>query len=703
MTSAYSIRFEPLLSPEWIAVMALAGVAMAAFVLWRGGRGAWARAGLFAAAGLMLLNPSLIEEIRTPQNTVLTVVMDQSPSMRLGARGTQADEALRLLQERLASEEGLEVRVIAAGAQADMGEEDPGTRLYGALEQAMADLAPGQRAGAIIISDGRIHDLPAPELARRWNAPIHGLIAGNRAESDRSIEILAAPRYAFVRENQEVRLRVNDPNVGRGAPVSVRLELGGRPIVETVIPANEDVQLDFTPDRTGRTYLTAHVEDGPQELTRANNDAATAIAIVRDRLRVLLISGQPHAGERVWRNLLKSDPAVDLVHFTILRPAYKADSAPINEVSLITFPVRELFEVKLQEFDLIIFDRDARGGLLGPLHLSNIAEFVRNGGGLLDATGPDLAQPVSFVNSPLRFILPSRPTGIVHQEAFRPSLTDLGRRHPVTSALPALHAQARGTQPSEAPDWGRWFRMADVEPQSGWTIMQGAQNRPLLLLDRVGEGRVAQLLSDQAWLWARGYDGGGPQSELLRRLSHWLMKEPDLEEDLLLARAEAGRILVTRRSLTPDASPVRIADPESRTAAIPMQDDGTQAQGVYTPQAGPGLYRLEDDGGRTALAAFGLLNPKEFKDPTATDTDLAPVAEATGGAVHWIEDGLPRIERTAQGETQSGRGLGGAWIGVAADGEARVAALSRTPLMPALLAVLLLLAAAGFAWWREGR
>ena len=129
------------------------------------------------------------------------------------------------------------------------------------------------------------------------------------------------------------------------------------------------------------------------ELTAVNNRAVVSIDGVRDKLRVLLVSGEPHAGERTWRNLLKSDASVDLVHFTILRPPEKQDGTPINELSLIAFPTRELFQQKINEFQLIIFDRYARQGVLPIIYFDNIARYVRQGGAVLVAAGSRLRQP----------------------------------------------------------------------------------------------------------------------------------------------------------------------------------------------------------------------------------------------------------------------------------------------------------------------
>ena len=270
----------------------------------------------------------------------------------------------------------------------------------------------------------------------------------------------------------------------------------------------------------------------PGEITDQNNRAIAVIEGIRDRLRVLLVSGEPHPGERTWRNLLKSDPSVDLVHFTILRPPEKQDGTPIKELSLIAFPTRELFVEKLDQFDLIIFDRYNRQGVLPQLYLANVADYVEKGGAVLLAAGPDFASPAGLYYTPLGGILSTAPTGNMLEGAFKPQVTGIGERHPVTRGLPGWK--------KDNPDWGRWFRLVDTEVSGDETVMSGLQDKPLLVLSRKGEGRVATLLSDHGWLWARGFEGGGPQTEMLRRMAHWLMKEPDLEEEALTAAQAAG-------------------------------------------------------------------------------------------------------------------------------------------------------------------
>ena len=202
--------------------------------------------------------------------------------------------------------------------------------------------------------------------------------------------------------------------------------------------------------------------------------------------------------------------------------------------------MRELFQVKLREFDLVVFDRFANRGILPPAYMRNIAEFVRGGGALLVSVGPEFSGPASLANTPLSAVLPARPLAPPHaiqETPFRPRVSEAGRRHPVTDGL----------QPGPEPEWGRWHRYLRSEVRGGTTVMEAPEGAPLLQLDRVGQGRVALLLSDHIWLWARGHEGGGPQQELLRRMAHWLMREPELEEEDLTARIEAGRMQLARR------------------------------------------------------------------------------------------------------------------------------------------------------------
>ncbi|MBL8808407.1 MAG: hypothetical protein JNN22_16290, partial [Rhodospirillales bacterium] len=696
----YSLAFAPLVPWAWFAVLAaLAVLALGYAFLVRARGAAWRAA---AAAGLLLAiaNPLAVVEERKPLTDIGLLVVDESDSMKIGERAARVDRAATAIRERLAREKDFELRIVRAGS----GGQD-GTKLFEALERALADVPRNRIAGVALLTDGQVHDAPKGERdeIQRLNlpGPVHGVIAGARGEVDRRLVLEQAPGFAIVAKPQTMTIRIDEGTGPRGAAAGARAEArvdikrDGQPFRSVRVPVGTSVPLEFQLDKAGQTIFEIEVEAGPRELTLENNRQVVVVNGVRDRLRVLLVTGEPHPGERTWRNLLKSDPSVDLVHFTILRPPEAQDFTPVNELSLIAFPIRELFEVKLNEFDLVVFDRYRRRDVLAPVYLDNIVRYVRRGGALLISVGPNFSAPNSLFNSPVGQIMPGVPTGQSFEEGFVPTLSAVGRRHPVTADLPGAEGST--------PEWGRWFRHIDTEPRRGQSLMNGAGERPLLLLDRVGEGRVAQLMSDQIWLWARGFDGGGPHAELLRRIAHWLMKEPELEENDLKARVAAGRVEVERRALDPVTTPVTVTEPDGSTRELRLVETrGGRQISSFAPTR-PGLYRFTD-GERQTLAAVGAVNPAESADVRASETLLKPAADATGGAVVWLADGIPDVRRVRPGREMGGSAPGGrGWIGFKANGDYVVTGVAQTPLMPGLLTFLLCLGLLYAAWRQEGR
>ncbi len=620
-------------------------------------------------------------------------MVDDSPSMRIGERRRYAEEALAEITQKLRQQKNLDVRVIHAGApDPSAALSDNGTELYSALTRALSDVPAQRVAGAIMITDGEIHDMPPPPRLA-FHAPLHVLLTGTPGEADRRLIVKNAPSFGLVGKEVQLTVRVEDLPSGSGEARLTMRKDGGAPTTRTV-PVGQDVPLSLTIDHGGPNVLELEAEAGPHELTLDNNRAALVVNGVRDRLKVLLVSGEPHQGERTWRNILKSDPSVDLIHFTILRPPEKQDGTPIRELSLIAFPIRELFDVKIDDFDLIIFDRYRRRSVLPEVYLDNIARYVRKGGALLEAAGPNFGTPLSLYRTPLGSVLPAEPTGNVFEQGFVPDVSAVGRRHPVTADLPGLP-----TDPKAAPKWGRWFRQVEAVPHEGEVVMDGVGKRPLLVLDRVGKGRVAQLLSDEMWLWTRGYEGGGPQSDLLRRVVYWLMKEPDLEENDLRAAVEGNRLVVTRQSLEPDDHPVQVTGPDGKPQSLTLAPaDGGRSIGSL-PVSESGLYRVTE-GDRTALAAAGALNPIELGDVRTTDEKVKPDVAALGGSIHWVGPGpVPEVRRV----DPDGRAAGRGWIGLRANGDYIVTGMNETPLLPGFLALLLAVGAFLLAWRREGR
>ncbi len=692
----YAVDFAPLL-PLWLlSVLGMAALALLLFSLWRRLRtgkirGLWARGLFFAFLMLVLANPLMVEEQRVALPDVVALVLDRSQSMDVGQRKAQSADALAQVKAQLQRIEGLDIR--EADIVTNSSGEDRGSEAFAAIGRAVADVPPERLAGAILISDGQIHDVPAPERPA-LKMPLHVLLAGTKQERDRKLSVVTATRYAIVGERASITVRVDDfGGAAQGMQGMAELTIwldGARQSVQSVALGRETV-LQVALAHGGENVVELEVAPGPDELTLDNNRAVVTISGVRDRLRVLLVSGEPHAGERVWRNLLKADPSVDLVHFTILRPPDKQDGTPIDELSLIAFPTRQLFDEKLSSFDLVIFDRYSERSILPLAYYENLARYVEDGGALLVSAGPEYAEMMSIYRTPLAAVLPARPTGEVLQQSFRPRLTEAGMAHPVTRSLPGANG------PNQEAQWGRWFRLIGAEKISGETVMQGPGGQPLLVLDHRQKGRVAELLSDQAWLWARGFEGGGPQAELLRRLAHWLMKEPELEEERLSAVVQDGKITIERRSMQPAIAPVMMRLPMGAERSVEMRKVEPGIWRGSAPARQLGLYRLRDDK-LTAVAAAGPLNPREVADMRATANVLERSAQASGGSVHWLEEGVPVIRHGAS-STQGGAG----WIGLRANQASRVSDVAQRELIPAWFAALGLIGALFLVWWRESR
>ena len=684
------VSFAPLI-PDYAVWTAFAvALVISALLVLAHSRGAPVRAAALALLVLALANPSLTREDREAIPSVAAVVVDKSPSQNFGDRAREAEAARQAIADRLKRIAGLEVRVVEA-SQAD-GEHD-GTRLFTALSAALADVPPDRVAGAILITDGRVHDVPADAAALGFAAPVHALITGRKDERDRRVVLFSAPRFGIVGQSQTISFQIEDQGA-RSGPARVELRRDGELLESRAVNSGQIVRVEVPIPHAGQNIVEIEASPLDGELTPVNNRAVVSIDGVRDKLRVLLVSGEPHAGERTWRNLLKSDASVDLVHFTILRPPEKQDGTPINELSLIAFPTRELFQQKINEFQLIIFDRYARQGVLPLIYFENIAKYVRDGGAVLVAAGPDYASPTSVWRTPLDVILPAEPSGEVTEQPYRAQLTELGKRHPVTRGLEGAD--------SDPPHWSRWFRLVDTRRTTGTNIMQGADGKPLLLLAREGEGRVALLLSDHIWLWARGYEGGGPHLDLLRRLSHWLMKQPDLEEEALRLIVRGRDLTVQRQTMAETVGEVTLTSPSgaTRTLTLSPVEPGVWRTSLSANELG--LWRASD-GQLTALTNVGPANPREFAEVTSTLDVLRPLANATGGEVRRLDDGaglvLPRTVAVRTGTVYNGDD----WIGLNMRDVSVVRGIGVLPIFSGMLGLLLLIGSLALTWVREGR
>ena len=697
----YSLAVSPLLPVALLVALAAGGIIIVALGLMLRQRAVWFRALGLALIIFALFDPSLERQDRTPLKQVVAIVVDRSGSQTIGDRTAQTDKALAILEGRLKVLGNTDVRVIEGGAN-DSG--NNGTQLFAALNAGLADVPAEQIAGVFMITDGVVHDIPTKTDALGFKAPLHAFITGHEGERDRRIELVEAPRFGIVGKDQTIALKVLDTD-NHGEPVRLDVRRDGNKIATVQATVGETIRVPVKIEHGGQNVVELEVAALPGELTTLNNKAVVTIDGVRDKLKVLLVSGEPHQGERMWRNLLKSDANVDLVHFTILRPPEKQDGTPINELSLIAFPTADLFGRKIKDFDLIIFDRYSNQSVLPPVYLDNIVRYVREGGALLLAAGPDFSRPEGIFFSPIGRIAPARPDGTLIERGFRATVTADGEKHPVTRDLAgAGDMTAQDPAARRAPTWGPWFRQISADVTRGTAVMAGANDKPVLVLSREGNGRVAELLSDQMWLWARGYQGGGPYLDLLRRLAHWLMKEPDLEEEALRASSDGKRFTVTRQSLGKEVPPAVVTLPSGKTETVKL-DPGEP--GLWTGSiaaAELGLYKVQD-GNLTVLANVGPENPREFQEVVSTPDKLRPLAEATGGTVRRIASGsgsdvtIPRLLEMRDSPIYGGSD----YVAISRTGASEVRGIGLAPLAIGFVGLVILLGSLLSAWLYEGR
>jgi len=686
------VGFDPQIGTGWL--LALSGLLVLAALLAGASRLKSAILRLLAAGAVLLalLNPQRVEEDREPLPDTVLVIRDRTESTTVGDRAARMEALSAALDAEVTADPLLEAVAIDLQQSSLPGQD--GTRVLNVLSEGLGEVPASRLAGVVLITDGQLHDIPEePTNLLPDGIPLHTLVPEGETERDRRMNVLIAPTYGLVEETADFTFRVEDE--GSTGEAIVELRINGELRARQPVTLNEEASFTTPIDRRGRNTVELRVEPLDGELTARNNVHISEISGIRDRMRVLLITGNPHSGGRAWRNLLKSDPAVDLVQFTILTDPFTQSQFHRNssELSLIEFPTQQLFEESLDEFDLVIFDQyqrrtaNVRGRsrpLIWPNQMQNIATYVEAGGALLVAAGPGYATPDSLYRTPLAAVLPAIPTGEVTEEAFRPRINTEGALHPITDDFSGRDKL-----------WGRWFRVIDTNVVSGNVLMEGPNAEPLLVIDKVGDGRVAILNSDQSWLWARGYDGGGPYSDIFRKLAHWLMGEPDLEAERLTAQADGDTLMVEQRTLSKNPEPVVVTAPDGTQQRVELT---REAEGIWRGTArgsGPGAYRL-DSGSTSDVTAIGALNPKEYSDLTATTKITERLAESTGG-LSYQNDSLPTIRRVSRGDKTAGED----WMGLIAHERYEVRESRRTDLLSAWIYLLFAGLCLALAWRRE--
>ncbi|WP_417843634.1 hypothetical protein [Thalassospira sp.] len=690
MISLQDFQINPLITPGWLGILALIGIGLVILCLMlRLSGGIW-RAGMMALLLIGLLAPQFTDQSREKLSDIVLVLADRSASQQLGNRTAQTDQAIEALHQKYDNDPDIDLRVenVAGETRTDM---------FAALDRLLGGIPRERLAGVVMITDGQVHDVP---VSLHLDAPLHALITGTRDERDRRLQMHQNVDYGIVGKDAEFIVEAIDPDITAGNPISVTLLQEDGTVRRFNVPANQKTSITIPITHAGPVIAELRMTALRDETDTTNNRLILETTGVRDRLRVLLLSGEPHPGERAWRNLLRADPGVDLVHFTILRPPEKGDDTPINELALIPFPIRDLFEVRLKQFDLVIFDRYQRRGVLPVQYLEKVVEYVQGGGAALVVAGPEYIAPDGLADTVLGQMMPLDATGRILEQGFIPTVNDTGRLHPVTSAIAG---------PRQATHrWGHWYRQIETRQTNAqaMTVMTGINDLPLLTMSRVGEGRAAILTSDQMWLWQRGHDGGGPIAELLRRLSHWLMKEPALEENTITTTrsADDASLDLTWRKIGAAPQTATAIDPVTLSAInAPFTRQSDQTWQANIPIAQHGLIRItaRDAKGKsqTALHVDRDVLTSERRNTTSTTEILGKIVAANNGYIGRIENGLPAFRRVTRESSWNGP----KWAGMVQTESYRTLIGTTNNLLPlpalAIIGVILCL----FGWRRETR
>ncbi|WP_455476428.1 glutamine amidotransferase [Bartonella sp. B17] len=625
------LTFQPFLPITWILLLGGISTLFVIIGLILQRKGSLLRLLALTSLILALLNPMIIKEQREPLKSTVGVVIDRSQSQTFGTRTNDSEEALVQLKDVLARYPQFEPRFIDAG-RLENNQYASTTNLFHALTQAISDVVPSRYAGTILITDGQVHDIP-PLSELYHKAPINALITGKQNEFDRQIKFIAPPRFALINRPQTLSILVEDKGQSKKSlptQANIIVSVNGQEVGHYSVIPGTIFQTEITLPHAEKNIIQVTTDTHKGELSFENNRAITVIEGIRENLRVLLISGAPYNGERTWRDLLKGDSNIDLVHFTILRPPSKADNTPLSQLSLVVFPTTKLFVEDIDNFDLIILDGYQHSTAFPLIYYDYIAQYVQNGGALLMVTGPEFTQEYSLAKTPLISILPALPNGVIIQKPFRPTITREGERHPVTRDL------ATPTYP--ASQWGKWLRQIAIQNADKMTaLMKGADEQPLLLLSHVGKGRVGMLLSDESWLWARGFEGGGPYAALYRRIFHWLMKEPELEEEKLSTTSDHLHLTIRRQTLKDQPEPAEVTFPSGKKETITLikEKEGVFTTTINTDETG--IFTITN-GNLTVLSSMGVLDNPELSDLISTEEKLAPIGKHTGGHIMRLHD-----------------------------------------------------------------
>jgi uncharacterized membrane protein len=514
------------------------------------------------------------------------------------------------------------------------------TDVGGALA-ALPERHPGETISTVIVvSDGGDHgslrrqlvaEPTPPPIAGLSGAKIYTARAGDPSRfKDVGVGDLSVDEFGFVHNPVKVEAEIDIIGYeGKRVPVTISSDQGVITTKTITAKGNnyrEKVEFEITPRRTGTYTYTVATARYADESVEGNNTRPFAIKVIRDKTRVLHIAGMPSWDEKFLRQLLKNDPNVDLVSFFILRTPYDVNQYPTEAYSLIPFPTDELFNERLNTFDLVVFQNFTYRNYFGynqNLYLSALRDFTKKGGGFVMIGGENSFGAGTYSGTPIEEILPvevGHGDNTIDPANWQIQLTDAGKVHPITTL-----------DFDDAANQKVW---ADLPPMQGFhndlvaradaTVLatvpgkRGPTGQPLpaIAVRKVGEGRSLAINGDSSWRWNFGNVGKGgtasPYLKFWQNAMRWLIKDPDLKQVRVVMDKDnyragdtvRGKVIVVGAGYSPlkDAV-VKVAvtgesgQVDATTAPVVppgVTNEGGEYRFEITPPA-RGIYRVKAD------------------------------------------------------------------------------------------------------------
>jgi hypothetical protein len=553
----------------------------------------WARLGAVTILLFLLYDVALLKPVPGEAPKTLVVLEDKSASADHTAQSVWLETLKKAVGERAT------LKILP------LPQSDQGTLVIPPLKQALQSVPADRLAGAVIISDTLWHDPEADITSLKTEVPVH-VLSTFRSGPDRSVTLEKTSAYQLVGKPFSVAVTVRDTTQPGGAEIPLNMYQGDTQTTHNV-RNGEKTEISLNTEHPGRTTLIFATPPLAQEAHLQNNAAVFTLTVFRDRWRVMMVSGSPHPSTRAFRSLFKQDPNIDLVHFSILRRMDSMDFTPPDEMALIPFPVDELFLNRIDDFDLIVMDRYANLGLLQPIHIQSLRSFIQRGGAFVIMTGAEGLKDDSLFNA-LKDIMAIKAYPQTYPDV--PFTPTLGEDHPITQpfvkqTLPLL----RGSLPLPLAE------RAEL-------LMETPEKTPVITLWRETpqHGRMAWIATDDVWMWRRqaGEAGAAPPfNPLMRRLMHWLLREPDLEAPPMICQQDKGVLACTPKNKNSKDN-VELYRPDDT-----WQPWSADADGVYRmPLDRSGLWAVRADHTLIPIA-FDMGPPAEWKPVTPSGETLA--------------------------------------------------------------------------------